>query len=177
MKAQKDHIHLITMGGTIDFIDPGYDYLNEKIIKINRTVEDYLINIANPHHKLTTQGLIKKDSRDITLKDRELCVEAIKSSVADFILITHGTYTMNTTGIYIQSKASEFKEKTIILTGSMMPLWGFMTTDASYNLGFATASFKFLSPGVYISMNAENFDPKLVHKDLDNLSFEAQGSL
>lgn len=172
MKQQENHIHLITMGGTIDFIDPGYDYLNKKIIKINRTVEDYLVNIACPHHKLTTQALIKKDSRDITTQDRENCVAAINASSSNNILITHGTFTMNTTGKFLQLHHSEFKHKTIILTGSMMPLWGFMTTDASYNLGFATASFQFLEPGVYISMNGANFDPSNVHKDLDKLSFE-----
>lgn len=167
-----NHIQLITMGGTIDFIDPAYDYLNKKIIKIDRTVEDYLINIASPQHKLTTQSLIKKDSRDITTQDRESCVSVIKESSANHILITHGTFTMNTTGKFLQQHQSEFKHKTVILTGSMIPLWGFMTTDASYNLGFATASFKYLKPGVYISMNGENFDPSNVHKDLKNLTFE-----
>jgi L-asparaginase len=172
MQQNLNHIHLITMGGTIDFIDPGYDYLNEKIIKINRSVEDYLVNVANPHHKLTTQALIKKDSRDITTEDREKCIEAIKECSAKNILITHGTFTMNTTGIFLQKHQTDFEDKTIILTGAMMPLWGFMTTDASYNLGFATASFNFLEPGVYISMNGANFDPSQVHKDLKNLSFE-----
>lgn len=79
---------------------------------------------------------------------------------------------MNTTGIFLQKNHTDFKDKTIILTGAMIPLWGFMTTDASYKLGFATASFNFLEPGVYISMNGVNFDPSLVHKDLKNLSFE-----
>lgn len=172
MKKQLNPIHLITMGGTIDFIDPSYDYLNKKIIKINRTVEDYLRNIANPNHKLSVQALVKKDSREVTNDDRQKCIEAIKNSKASFILITHGTFTINTTGIYLKKRAAEFPGKTIILTGSMIPLWGFITTDAPYNLGFATASFQYLEPGVYISMNGEIFDPSKIHKNLETLSFE-----
>lgn len=167
-----NHIHLITMGGTIDFIDPSYDYLNQKVIKINRSVEDYIRHVASPKHTLSVENLGKKDSRDITEQDREQCLNAVKNTEARHILITHGTFTMNTTGKFLQKYHSKFSDKVVILTGSMVPLWGFMTTDAPYNLGFATASFKHLKPGVYISMNGENFDPSNVHKNLENLTFE-----
>lgn len=167
-----DHIHLIVMGGTIDFIDPYYGYLNDKILKIERGVTDYLEHVACPRHKFSQVSVAHKDSRELNHSDRQACLKAIKNSPSDYILVTHGTFTMNTTGIFLKQHRSEFTGKTVILTGSMLPLWGFMTTDASYNLGFATASFRYLKPGIYISMNGENFDPAQVHKDLDNLSFE-----
>jgi L-asparaginase len=171
MAYQKQHIHIIRTGGTIDFIDPAYDELDTKLMKIKRDASDYLKHIARPYDNYSIEELWQKDSRDINDADRLQLVNSIRDASSDKIIVTHGTYTMNTTGKFLK-KYKELENKTIILTGSMLPLWGFMTSDAGFNLGFAMASVRYLKPGIYISLNGENFDPVDVHKNLDAMKFE-----
>jgi len=174
MNGKDSRIHIIRTGGTIDFIDPAYDELNSKIMKIERNVEDYLRHVARPEVEFSVTDVCQKDSRELTDQDREALLAVIQNSEDDKIIVTHGTYTMNTTGIFLQ-QAVGLSEKTIILTGSMIPLWGFMTSDAGFNLGFTIASLKYLKPGVYISLNGKNFNPSEVHKNLTELKFEPNG--
>ena len=171
MKYEKEHIHLLRMGGTIDFIDPAYDEINTKIIKINRTTEEYFKQIIQPFFTFSAESLCEKDSRDITEIDRKNCLNSIESSKSKKFLITHGTFTINTTAEFLKSNLKN-TEKTVILTCSMIPLWGFMTTDASFNLGFACATLKFSEPGVFIVTNGERFDPEDIHKNLEQYKFE-----
>ena len=56
------------------------------------------------------------------------------------------------------------KSKTIILTGSMIPISGFSPSDAPFNLGFAIAKVLELPAGVYVCMNGQVFSPEEVAK-------------
>ncbi len=62
--------------------------------------------------------------------------------------------------------------KKVILTGSMIPISGFSTSDAGFNLGFVIGSFASTDPGVYISMNGGIFTASEVEKNTDLLRFE-----
>ena len=90
----------------------------------------------------------------------------IADAEESYILITHGTYTMPDTARYLEAHLGKI-DKTIILTGSMIPIIGFSPSDAGFNLGFAIASFTGLPSGVFVSMNGRNFSPSEVMKMLN----------
>ncbi len=54
----------------------------------------------------------------------------------------------------------------------MIPITGFTTSDAGFNLGFAIASFSGIDPGVYLSMNGGIFKATEVQKNEELLRFE-----
>ena len=41
----KSHVHIIKMGGTIEFIDPAYDAMNKKLMQLDTTIEITLVGI------------------------------------------------------------------------------------------------------------------------------------
>jgi L-asparaginase len=166
----REHIHVIKMGGTIEFIDPAYDAFNTKLLKLDATIESYLRNLIQPHFNFSTEELSEKDSRDITDDDRKKLAEAIRSTQHDNVLITHGTFTMQLTAQFLQEQ--NLTDKKIILTGSMIPIIGFAASDAGFNLGFAIASFAAIEPGVYLSMNGGIFTSAEVEKNVETLRFE-----
>ena len=91
--------------------------------------------------------LLRKDSLDITDGDRENIFKSIEDTNADKIIITHGTDTIHVTA----KRLSEVKNKTIVLTGAMLPE-KFSDTDADFNLGMAVAGVQVLPFGVYICL-------------------------
>ena len=166
----KIHVHIIKMGGTIEFIDPSYDAFNKKLLKLDATIDSYLHNLIQPHFNFSSEPIAEKDSRDIDNEDREKLVKAIQSSPHENILIPHGTFTMSQTAEYLDSQS--LPNKKIILTGSMVPIIGFAASDAGFNLGFAIASFASIEPGIYLSMNGGIFKSDEVAKNVDLLRFE-----
>lgn len=166
----KIHVHIIKMGGTIEFIDPAYDAFNKKLLKLDATIDSYLHNLIQPHFNFSSEPIAEKDSRDITDEDRDKLVKAIQSSPHENILIPHGTFTMSQTAQYLDGQ--NLVGKKIILTGSMVPIIGFAASDAGFNLGFAIASFQNIEPGVYLSMNGGIFKSDEVAKNVDLLRFE-----
>ena len=71
----------------------------------------------------------------------------------DGIVIAHGTDTMVETAQYL---AKSIKDKTIVLTGAMIP-FKFGSSDGLFNMGCALAFVQVLPPGVYIAMNGKYF--------------------
>ena len=111
---------------------------------------------------------MNKDSRSITNEDRQLLVDKIKSTSADKIILTHGTFTMEDTAKFIGKLNLN---KTIVLVGSFI-LGTSQNTDAPFNLGYAICSLQFLKPDVYIAMNGTIFHWKNVTKNLETNKFE-----
>ena len=56
------------------------------------------------------------------------------------------------------------KDKTIIITGSMIPLLGFSPSDGPYSIGYALAKVQDLDSGIYVCMNGKIFSPEEVMK-------------
>ena len=167
-KELKETIQIIITGGTIDsFFNPTKDGTD-----IGRKVftPDFLKQM-NLHNPLEFTSLFLKDSRDIRYKDRQELLKAIQNSKHKLILITHGTYTMPDTGQYLKDNL-KVTDKTIVLTGSMIPLKGFDFSDAAFNLGYAIANLQSLSPGIYLCMNGKVFDPEKVDKNKIKGRFE-----
>ncbi len=170
----KNHIHFIKMGGTIEFIDPAYDAINKKLMKLDASIESYLNNLIQPHFKYSSESVTQKDSREITKAEREKLARVIEATTHEHIIITHGTFTMRQTAQYLDEHLSENtkKDKKIILTGSMIPIIGFGMSDAGFNLGFTIASFMNIEAGVYICMNGGVFHAGETDKNETLLRFE-----
>ena len=166
-----DHIHFLITGGTIDSVfDPARDSV---IVNDSSTIESYLADIVQPHFNMSQEIVTMRDSRDITDNIRAEILSSIERSPHDFILITHGTYTMAETAEYLASRILS-KTKRVVLTGSMLPLKGFAPTDAPFNLGFAIGALTLVKPGVYLAMNGKLFSAGTVKKNIHVGRFEAK---
>ncbi|NLN12740.1 MAG: asparaginase, partial [Arcobacter skirrowii] len=93
-------------------------------------------------------NIISKDSLEMSDVDRELIVRTIKNIKNENIIIVHGTDTIDLTAKYLDEK---IKDKTIILTGAMLPI-SINKIEATLNfsqaIGFLNSNVK---NGIYIS--------------------------
>jgi L-asparaginase len=115
-----------------------------------------------------TRTLMMVDSLEMSDDDRNLIAEHCVKSPEDKIIITHGTDTMAETAKLI---AGKIKNKTIVLTGAMVP-YKFGSSDGLFNLGSAMAFVQTLSPGVYVVMNGRYFTATNVRKNKETGEFE-----
>jgi L-asparaginase len=109
------------------------------------------------------------DSLEMTDRDREKILKYCLQTQEDRIVITHGTDTMTITGEYI-AKAN--LNKTIVITGAMIPYSLGFSSDGMFNLGTSVAFAQSLPSGVYISMNGQYFEWNEVKKNKSTGYFE-----
>jgi L-asparaginase len=121
--------------------------------------------------EFSVESALRKDSLDMTDADRQLIREHAAASVADCVLITHGTDGMVETARWLQ----DILGKRIVLTGALQPA-AFAQTDAIFNIGCAIGAVQSKPPGVYIAMNGLVFDADKVVKNVAENRFEATGS-
>lgn len=101
------------------------------------------------------------DSLDMVDADRERVLASCRAASESAIVIIHGTDTMReTAGVLGAARI----EKTIILTGAMIP-YEIAHSDALFNLGFACGVAQTLPHGVYVSMNGQIFTWDKVQKN------------
>ena len=168
MKEDYGTIHLIITGGTIDSsFNPAKDGV---VVGKKPAVPNYLKKLKL-HNKVEVTKLFMKDSREIRHKDRDNLLVTCRNSTHKLILITHGTYTMPDSAQYVKEQLKN-NNKTIVFTGSMIPLTGFEFSDAAFNLGYAISCIQKLSAGVYVCMNGKVFDPQEVDKNKIKGRFE-----
>ena len=138
----------IQTGGTIDKDYPSGDDNHGYGFEITTPAFERILQRVNPSFDYETKMVLQKDSLDITDEDRQAILAACKESLADKIVITHGTDTMIKTAELL----AQLTDKTIVLTGAMLPEL-FKHSDADFNLGSAVGAAMALKPGVYITMN------------------------
>ena len=114
--------------------------------------------------------LMMVDSLEMTEEDREIIKHNCKKTPFKHILITHGTDRMVATAKML-AKAN-FDDKTIVLTGAMIPYAFGTSSDGFFNLGSALAFSLTLPPGVYIVMNGRYFNWNNVRKNRQTGNFE-----
>ncbi len=155
-------ILVLSTGGTIDkvYFDALSDY------EVGDSVIPDLLKEANVQAAFRHQGLMRKDSLELTDADRALVGDTIAAAPERRIVITHGTDTMATTAAALAS----LTDRTIVLTGSMAPA-RFARTDATFNVGMAFAAVQSLPAGRFIVMNGQVFDAAAVVKDRDRRAF------
>lgn len=112
--------------------------------------------------------LMMIDSLEMTAADRELIVHQCNAATENRIVITHGTDTMAETAAQLAGKV---KNKTIVLTGAMIPI-KFGSSDGLFNLGSALAFVQALPHGVYVAMNGRYFNWDNVRKNKQTGIFE-----
>lgn len=159
-------IAILITGGTFD---KEYNELNGELF-FNKTHIHEMLSMGRSLVETRIDPLMMKDSLLMTDLDREVIATAAKKSAEKAIIITHGTDTMVDTAQYL---ASRITNKTIILTGAMVP-YKFGSSDGLFNLGSAIAYAKILSPGVYVAMNGQYFASDNVIKNKKKGVFEAR---
>jgi L-asparaginase len=153
-------IHFILTGGTID---SQYDGSKDTAVPTEKSSIPRFLKTIKLSQKIIYSEICMKDSRELNVNDRENILKTIKKSKSNKIIITHGTYTMPDSARYLEANLKNNK-KTIILTGSMIPLVGFTPSDAPFNLGYSIAKIENLKKGIYVCMNGTIFKPSEVLK-------------
>jgi len=158
------NLHIITTGGTIDkiYFDAKSDY------QVGEPVIGELLDSMGVNFPYTVESAMRKDSLDLTDKDRASIRHLVQSCAEPRVLITHGTDGMVATGQALRGMPG----KTIVLTGALQPA-AFKSSDAIFNIGCAIGALQAAEPGVYIAMNGQLFCIDNVRKNLEHNRFEA----
>ena len=148
----------IQTGGTIDKdyprITKGFAF------EITTPAVKRILPRINSTFEYKVKTVLRKDSQEITYRDRKKIVTACNAAVADKIIVTHGTDTM----IETAAALSGVPGKVIVLTGSMRPE-KFSDSDAPLNIGVAVGAVQTLKPGVYITLNGWVYPWEKVARD------------
>ena len=157
-------IRIFITGGTFD---KEYNELNGQLFFKDTQMHD-LLEMGRNKVPVVIRTLMMIDSLDMTAQDRELIVHQCVQCEEDKIIITHGTDTMAITAKVL---AAHIKNKTIVLTGAMIPI-KFGSSDGLFNMGCAMAFVQSLPPGVYVAMNGRFFNWDNVRKNRQTGIFE-----
>ena len=158
-------VAILTTGGTFDkvYFDANSEY------SIGDPCITSILDEGNVNSDYRIHSILKKDSLDITSKERQIIKNSVEECAEERIIIIHGTDTMVETAKSLE----DIKDKTIVLTGAMQPA-RFKKTDAIFNSGFALAAAQILEYGVYITMNGMVFHSDNVKKNIDLGKFETK---
>jgi len=157
-------IRIFITGGTFD---KEYNELNGQLYFKDTHLSD-LLEMGRSKVSVEIRTLMMVDSLEMTADDRELIVHQCNNCDETQIVITHGTDTMQDTAKVLAQKISN---KTIILTGAMIPI-KFGSSDGLFNLGSALAFAQSLPAGVYVAMNGRYFNWDNVRKNKQTGVFE-----
>lgn len=158
-------IRIFVTGGTFD---KEYDYITGSL-SFGTTKLPGMLRQGRSTLDVKLKTLMLRDSLTFTEADRELILQSCISCDERMIVLTHGTDTMTITAAYL---ANRIPEKTIILTGAMIP-YAFGTSDGFFNLGASLAFVQTLPPNVYITMNGRYFLWDNVRKNKETGLFES----
>lgn len=157
-------IRLFVTGGTFD---KEYDEIHGTL-DFRDTHLPEMLELARSRLDVRVRTLMMVDSLDMTDADRDLIVSDCREAPEAHIVITHGTDTMVETA---RALAEHVPDKTIVLTGAMIPI-AFGSSDGLFNLGGALTVVQVLPRGVYVAMNGRVFDWDDVRKNRETGIFE-----
>ena len=158
-------IRILVCGGTFD---KRYDEIAGRLFFGNTHVQE-MLRLGRSGVDVTVETLMMVDSLDMTDEDRAAIAAECHACAETRIVITHGTDTLVETAATL---AEAVTEKTIVLTGAMIP-YAFGSSDGLFNLGSALSFAQVLPPGVYVAMNGTAFPWDRVRKDRQRGVFEA----
>lgn len=157
-------IRLFVTGGTFD---KEYDEIHGTL-QFGDTHLPEMLDMGRCRVDVNVRTLMMVDSLEMTATDRDLIARNCRDVPERHIVITHGTDTMVETARVL---ARAVPEKTVVLTGAMIPI-AFGSSDGLFNLGGALTAVQVLPPGVYIAMNGRIFPWDDVRKNRDTGVFE-----
>lgn len=160
-------IQVFVTGGTFD---KEYNYINGKLF-FQDTHLPRMFERGRCTLPIDVKTLMMIDSLEMTEADRQIIAHNCRRTATDQIIVTHGTDTMVETGEYL-STAPELENKTIVLTGAMIPYAFGTSSDGFFNLGSALAFVQVLPPGIYVVMNGQYFHWNEVRKNKKTGFFE-----
>ena len=158
-------IQILITGGTFD---KSYNHLKGDLY-FKKTHIPEMLERSKSRLNVKVKTLMMIDSLEMTQKDIQLIINECINSKSKRIIITHGTDTMVRTATKI---AKEVKDKTIVLTGAMIPYAFGSSSDGFFNLGSALSFVQVLKKGVYVAMNGQYFKHDNVKKNIEKGFFE-----
>lgn len=166
MTKSNEMIQVFITGGTFD---KDYNYITGELY-FKDTHLPGMFERGRCTLDIDVKTLMMIDSLEMTDTDREIILHNCIRSKADKIVITHGTDTMVETARHISE--ADIKDKTIVLTGAMIPYAFGNSSDGFFNLGSALAFVQALPRGVYVVMNGRYFPWNEVKKNSNTGYFE-----
>ncbi len=157
-------IRIFITGGTFD---KEYNELNGELYFKDTHLSE-LLEKGRSKVPVEIRTLMMVDSLEMSDEDRDLIAYQCNQCEETMIVITHGTDTMSETAKVL---AQKIKNKTVILTGAMIPI-KFGSSDGLFNLGSALAFAQTLPHGVYVAMNGRYFHWDNVRKNKQTGVFE-----
>ena len=151
------YIKIFATGGTFD---KEFNEINGELFFKETNLYE-LLKLGRSQLDVKIETLMMIDSLKMSKNDRNYIINKCKNEKTNRIIITHGTDTMVETAKLL---AENIKDKTIILTGAMIPI-KFGSSDGLFNLGSALSFIQTLETGVYITMNGRYFPWNNVHKN------------
>ena len=157
-------IRIFITGGTFD---KEYNELTGQLYFKDTHLHE-LLEMGRNRVDAEIRTLMMIDSLEMKDEDRELIAHQCNHCEETSIVITHGTDTMTETAKFLAGKV---KNKTVVLTGAMIPI-KFGSSDGLFNLGSALAFSQTLAAGIYIAMNGRYFQWDNVRKNKESGVFE-----
>ncbi len=162
---ENENLRIFITGGTFD---KEYNFITGELFFEDTHLPE-MLERGRSTLDINFRTLMMVDSMEMTDADRELIVSNCKACKEKHIVITHGTDTMTRTAAFL---AKEPIDKTIVITGAMIPYKFGTSSDGFFNLGSALAFAQSLPPGVYIAMNGRYFNWDNVRKNKQTGFFE-----
>jgi L-asparaginase len=159
-------IQIFITGGTFD---KDYNYITGELF-FKDTHLPKMLNRGRCALDIDFKTLMMIDSLEMTEEDRAIIAHNCRRSKTKQILITHGTDKIVETAEYLAKSGIE--DKTVVLTGAMIPYAFGTSSDGFFNLGSALAFVQSLPPGVYVVMNGRYFTWENVKKNKKTGFFE-----
>ena len=153
----QEKIKIFITGGTFD---KEYNELNGEL-HFNNSHMYKLLKLGRCRLDVDIETLMMVDSIEMSKTERNYIIQKCIEEPINHIVITHGTDTMVETANML---ANSIRNKTIILTGAMIPV-KFGSSDGLFNMGGALSLIQALPYGIYIAMNGQVFNQKNVRKN------------
>lgn len=158
-------VRLFVTGGTFD---KEYNEIDGSLYFKDTHLPE-MLRLGRCRLDVSIRTLMMVDSLEMTDGDRELIARNCLEVPEERIVITHGTDTMSETAALL---AREVPNKTIVLTGAMIPI-AFGSSDGLFNLGGALTAVQVLPHGSWVVMNGRIFEGTAVRKNRQTGVFEA----
>jgi len=152
-------IKIFITGGTFD---KSYDYMNGKLF-FNKTHLPDMLKRSRCRLNVSVETLMMIDSLQMNKSQTAQIISKCKSSKSKRIVITHGTDKMVATAKALAK--SNIQDKTVVLTGAMIPYAFGSSSDGFFNLGCALSFVQTLDAGIYITMQGQYFNWDEVDKN------------
>lgn len=159
-------VQVFVTGGTFD---KDYNYISGELYFKDTHLPE-MFKRGRCTFDVGIKTLMMVDSLEMNDADRDIIIHNCRRSPYQRIIITHGTDRMVETARHLAE--SNINNKTIVLTGAMIPYAFGTSSDGFFNLGSALAFVQTLPPGVYVVMNGRYFHWNKVRKNLDTGNFE-----